>query len=183
MLTPDSSRPPRGSIQRVPPPPRQGGQARSGSLRGRASSTVPSGQPTLQSGGVRVDPVHDVQLLRGARRARRPGRTRSRVEGGRDVLTLAKGRLGHVGPPSQGPVGLVEHVQRVVEESVVGKGQALSGAGRRTAAASGGPGRGRSRVAGVEGRSTPASGSFTPTASPANSTPLSVSCSATWCLA
>ncbi len=36
---------------------------------------------------------------------------------------------------------------------------------------------------GVDGRSTPPSGSLTPTASPAKSTPLSESCSPTWCLA
>ena len=36
---------------------------------------------------------------------------------------------------------------------------------------------------GVAGRSTPASGRRTPTASPANSSPLSESCSARWCLA
>ena len=104
-------------------------------------------------------------------------------ERGGDVLAVPEGGLGHVGPPPEGPVGLVQDVQRIGEQPVVGQGQsgrsplgeALQRVERR--------GRGRSRAAASTAAARPASGSFTPTASPAKRIPLKVSCSATWCLA
>ena len=49
-------------------------------------------------------------------------------------------------PAAQRSVGFVEHVQRIVEEAVVGQGQRRSGAARRTGAGNGEPDRGRNRV-------------------------------------
>lgn len=122
-----------------------------------------------------MDAVHDLELLTvflghtvevGGERL---------GQGGGDVLAVAPGPLGHVGPPAQRPVGLVEDIEGVGEETVVGEGEAgrpalaepLQGAEGLVEVEVGG---------GVDGRSTPASGSLTPTASPTKSTPLSESC-------
>src|SRR5665647_3489106 len=104
-------------------------------------------QPTMQTGGIGVHAIHDVELL--PMFVGDTGHVALELDGQRcgDVLALVECGLGHLGPPPQGAVRFLQY------------------------------------VSGVAGRSTPASGSFTPTASPANSTPLRESCRATWCLA
>ena len=54
----------------------------------------------------------------------RRDRTRIRRQGRRRCRPVPEGRLGHVRPSSEGAVCFVEDVQRVVEEPVVGQGQA-----------------------------------------------------------
>ena len=94
-----------------------------------------------------------------------------------------EGRLGRLGPLAQRALGLGQQVERARPAARSGPGRCR--VGRRSAnrwsecsawsrSKSGG---------GVAGRSTPASGSRTPTASPAKRMPLAESCSATWCLA
>ena len=110
------------------------------------------------------------------------GRER-RVQGGGDVLAPC-GRPTRPRPPIDGGFRRPRPARPAGRRaSRSGPGPDRSDADRRTAAASGGPGSRSKSGGGVDGRSTPASGSFTPTASPANSTPLRVSCSARWCLA
>ncbi len=140
-------------------------------------------EPAPEPGRVRVDPVHDVQLLlvRGVDVAEQ------RVESGRervgDVGPLAVGLLRRLGPLAQRLLRLGQQLLGLLEQPVVRQGDARRACGRRTWPASAAPGPGRSRAAASTGRRTPPSGSLTPTASPAKSTPLNESCRPRWCLA
>jgi hypothetical protein len=51
------------------------------------------------------------------------------VEGGGDVVALAPGPLGHLGPAPQGVLGLVEGRRRIGHQPVVGQGQTGRAAG------------------------------------------------------
>ena len=141
-------------------------------------------EPAPEPGRVGVDAVHGVELLlvRGVDVAEQ------RVEAGGQRVGDVLARRGR-------PVSAVSaHCRSVssasarsasgsVEQAVVGQGDARRAGGPRTCRNEVSAWSRSKSGGGVEGRSTPPSGSRTPTASPAKSTPLSESCRPTWCLA
>ena len=140
-------------------------------------------EPPPEARGVRVDAVEGLELLAvhgvDARRAR--GRTR------RPAPRRCRGP--RATPPPR-PLPTSAAPTRPRRASRAGRARGRSARGRRRSVeraanlCSEASARSRSKSGGgAAGRSTPASGSRTPTASPANRIPLVLSCTARWCLA
>src|ERR1035437_6506813 len=77
-------------------------------------------QPTMQTGGIGVHAIHDVELL--PMFVADTGHVALELDGQRcgDVLALAECGLGHLGPPPQGAVRFLQYVSGVAEQAVVG---------------------------------------------------------------
>src|ERR1035437_772423 len=77
-------------------------------------------QPPMQTGGIGVHAIHDVELL--PMFVGDTDHVALELDGQRcgDVLALVECGLGHLGPPPQGAVRFLQYVSRVAEQAVVG---------------------------------------------------------------